>query len=263
MFRLAPAQLGFQHSHVDGYRLEKVIGGGSQAVVFACTDVEGRSCALKIFRREEDAAVDLEILDHLTSSLMDHDLPNSSQYALIPFDVKRVTIADTVTNTTKLGYVSLPVCEVVRPTPGGAMLSRANRVQLLNTLKLVHVEGKVVNADIKPANVLVTADGRAVLCDWGTAVRMENNPVRGVGTWGFSDYLLSQADTASIFSHDLKALVRTIFCNYTALNVHATNQEESADFWERRIVEGSLWMDMMNAAEEGNYDELEVLFNKL
>ena len=44
--------------------------------------------------------------------------------------------------------------------------------QLRATLAQVHAEG-FVHGDVKPANVVVTAQGRPVLIDWGSAAKIE------------------------------------------------------------------------------------------
>lgn len=83
--------------------------------------------------------------------------------------------------------------------------------QLANTLDHLHGHSPpVVHGDVKPENVIVTADGRAVLIDFGAAMRVGDDRER-LGTPGFSapEVLAGEALTPAADVYSLAAL--TVF----------------------------------------------------
>ncbi len=83
--------------------------------------------------------------------------------------------------------------------------------QLADTLDHLHGHAPpVVHGDVKPENVVVTADGRAVLIDFGAAMRVGDDRER-LGTPGFSapEVLAGEALTPAADVYSLAAL--TVF----------------------------------------------------
>lgn len=259
VFRAPPSFVGFQFFEVEGFILKRVIGRGGQSVVFEVCDAASNSqYVMKIFLKEEEYHAEMAILTFLKQ-----DLVISQSMALVPYDITPIEAVDSVSEAKFKGIVSLPICQAIRPTCDGVMLSRSNRCELLETIRAVHLIS-VVNGDIKPSNVLVDKDLRAVICDWGSAVILTNeSAVTTVGTVGFSDFCMTIGGAVPLYKHDLKALVRTIYCNYTEQVVSATTLLESNQFWAERFVVGSIWAEMMAAAEVLDYDTLAGLFDRL
>jgi hypothetical protein len=63
---------------------------------------------------------------------------------------------------------------------------------VLHGLEELHAAGVVV-LDLKPANVLLADQGRAVLADFGLARVMQEGATRMVGRLGFRSWLLACA----------------------------------------------------------------------
>lgn len=257
LFMSKAKDLGFEYYSIQGYNIERVIGRGAQSVVFEVSK-EGSTepYVLKMFFDDNAYSSELSVLQALSRVTF------PSGCALVPHDVKAVVVTEIIAHEDYSGILTLPLCKVIRPTRDGDTLSRANRTQLLNTLKFVHSTTEYVNADIKPGNILVDSQGTAVICDWGAAVKVKSR-IR-VGTVGFCDFTLKGLAPA-LFAHDLKALVRTIYCNYTdhnAIKATATSLDTD-EFWATQFANGSIWSEMMEAADRTDYDGLQALFDKL
>ena len=154
-------------------------------------------------------------------------------------------------------------CVPIRPERGGRLLRSSHFLQLLNTLEAVHAGG-MFNCDIKPSNVLMHGDN-VVLCDWGSAVfTIFNNPLpkRSVGTIGYCDFTLIKPAPPDA-SHDLMALVRTVYANYTFQHI-SSDQNTANEFWEANFRSiDSMWTKVMNYAREVDYAKLREMFLEL
>jgi serine/threonine protein kinase len=162
----------------------------------------------------------------------------------------QMMVTETISGLKYRALMSLPLCVPIRPEPerGGRLLRSSQYLQLLNTLEAVHAGG-MFNCDIKPSNVLMHGDN-VVLCDWGSAVfGIGNNPLpkRSVGTIGYCDFTLIKPAPPDA-SHDLMALVRTVYANYTGQHV-PSDQNMANAFWEENFRStDSQWTKAMNYA---------------
>jgi eukaryotic-like serine/threonine-protein kinase len=146
----------------DGrYRLERVLGIGGMASVWLGHDQRlDRPVAVKIlsdtlasdssyverFRREARIAARLT---H-PNLVKVFDFEANGRPALIMEYVECGTLAETANR------------------PDSAVEVEALAVQLLGALEHIHVAG-IVHRDVKPANILIAGDGRALLTDFGIA----------------------------------------------------------------------------------------------
>ncbi len=275
-----PSVLGFKLHSVDGYRLLRVLGRSELNTVFAATKTDSVSSttvstceevceevSVKIFDEECDFHHEVDMLTRLKVilSASEQDLsavPNVS-YDENGVLSSAVEATEVVQGERFRGIVTLPMCRLIRPSRSGVTLTADHILQLLATLEVVH-EGGMLNCDIKPDNILIRND-RTVLCDWGSARCI--NPVTkrydrlSSGTVGYSDFTIGLI-LGPTAAHDLMALVRTVYVNYTT-NTPPSVRSESDEFWAQRLREGSVWGDLNEAAASEDYGALKVLFCKL
>lgn len=147
------------------YRLQKLIGRGGMADVYLAFDEERQaSVAIKVLhgdlaadpellRRFRDEAAALERLDHPGIVRL---------YGLEEADGQAFIVMEYVAGTT--------LRELLEARPGPFALAEASHIfrDLCGALHYAHRKG-IVHQDLKPANVILTPDGRAVLADFGIA----------------------------------------------------------------------------------------------
>jgi serine/threonine-protein kinase len=149
-------------SVIAGYRLDAEIGSGATSVVYRATHVRlGRSAALKL----------------LTPGLGDADFSErfvrESRLAASLQHPNIVPIYDAGEEDGVLfiamAYVPDGDLGAVLRRDGTLALRRALRIasQIADALDVSHAHG-LVHRDVKPANILVTDDDRALLTDFGT-----------------------------------------------------------------------------------------------
>ena len=163
---------------IPGHRVEAVIGTGSSAVVWSGTDASGRRVAIKVPHRGRDeidrhqAMAEQQVL---LAVQHDHLVPLRSVVPLA--DGREALVFDLVRGAQLVGMVRsrghlrpgevvtvlTPVCEAVAH---------------------LHAAGGL-HADISPANITVTPDGRPVLLDLGAARVAGREPGAVHGTPGF------------------------------------------------------------------------------
>ena len=124
-------------------------------------------------------------------------------------------------------------------TDGALPADRAVTVaeQLLSALRTAHEAG-VTHRDVKPANVMLAADGRVTLTDFGIAVATDDTRLTSSGLLGSPAYLApEQLDGAEVSpAADLWALGATLFYavegraafgrDTTAATIYAVSQAE-------------------------------------
>src|SRR6478735_1371012 len=167
-----------ERPHVPGHRVDAVIGTGGSAVVVAGTDATGRRVAIKVPHRgrdELDRQQSLAEQQVLLAVQHDHLVPLRSVVPLA--DGREALVFDVVRGAQLAGMVRsrghlrpgevvtvlTPVCEAVAH---------------------LHSAGGL-HADISPANITVTHDGRPVLLDLGAARVAGREPGAVMGTPGF------------------------------------------------------------------------------
>ncbi|MFL6021987.1 MAG: serine/threonine-protein kinase, partial [Marmoricola sp.] len=145
----------------DRYRLDERIGTGGMAEVYRATDqVLNRRVAVKVLRevhepveriRFVEEARTLASLDHPgLITLLDAGIQGERPYLVM-------TLVDDATLSSRIARGALEPAEVAAI---GAQVARA--------LAYAHRQG-IVHRDVKPSNVLLSSDGRALLADFGIA----------------------------------------------------------------------------------------------
>ncbi len=166
------------------YRLIGRIGAGGMSVVYKAQDVAlGRLVAIKIlhesltgdpkfvenFRREAQAAASLSHPNVVTV----HDVgQDGSRHYIVMELVEGEDLKTTVRN-----WAPLPLANALDLA-----------IQICKGVGYAHRAG-FVHCDVKPQNVLVTKDGRAMVADFGIArVISEATITRGDSSWGTPHY---------------------------------------------------------------------------
>jgi len=146
------------------YRLGPVIGRGGMATIYRATDVRlERQVAVKILRPEVATDPDLA-----------HRFRREALAATVLRHPNIVACLDTGTDGDQ-AYLVMALVDgedlAVRLRRGGRLAPRqAARIGLdvARALGVAHVRG-IVHRDIKPGNILLAADGRAMVTDFGIA----------------------------------------------------------------------------------------------
>ncbi len=180
---------------VGGYRLERVLGEGSAAVVYlAARDADGLEVALKVFRQRVTADPGFRRrIAHEARTAAEIRHPN-----LLP-------ILDE-------GEADGEVYLAFEFAPGGSLedqlraqpLSVARTVQvgtdMCAGLSALHAAG-IVHRDIKPSNIVVRADGSAALTDFGLVKGKDYTALTSAGrVIGTLAYLAPESITGSAAS---------------------------------------------------------------
>lgn len=152
------------------YRVERELGRGGAGTVFLADDLSlGRKVALKVYHRRGRAERTRLLVEARTAARLEHpgvvrvfDLDES----LAAISMERV-LGGSVRGELKKGGV--PVARIVRWAETSA-----------DALAYIHAAG-VVHRDFKPSNMLLRADDRVVLTDFGVACRAGERPAPGRG----------------------------------------------------------------------------------
>ncbi|MDQ4068856.1 MAG: serine/threonine protein kinase, partial [Actinomycetota bacterium] len=146
----------------DRYEPLQVGGAGGQSTVLQALDHElGRLVALKVRPRGEDepsllteARILLGLEPHPLLCRVREDFFAGDRYVLVTDWVEGTTLADVLREA---GGTGLPLADVVHYL-----------AQVAEALDHLHRHRPpVVHGDVKPANVIVTPEGKAVLVDFG------------------------------------------------------------------------------------------------
>lgn len=148
------------------YRLIRLVGRGGMGVVYLAEDETlGRQVALKILDRGLTSAEQFAgrfRQEARTVASLEH--PN-----IVHIHALERLGDDLVIDMPYISGGSLADAEAAGPMPAGLALGYLRDILL--ALACCHEAG-IVHRDVKPSNILITADGRAVLSDFGLAKLM-------------------------------------------------------------------------------------------
>ena len=170
---------------IDGYEVLAKIGSGGMATVYRARDCQtGAVVALKLLSPEAGASAVVRKrfeqefqaarrLDHPNIvRTLDHGRAEAGPYLVMEF-VEGESLGDRIQRAGPL-----PPAEAVRVV-----------VEVAKALDYAHQQG-LIHRDVKPDNILLTADGRARLTDFGLVKQLTEDvdltrPGQGLGTLNF------------------------------------------------------------------------------
>ena len=207
------------------YRLDRVLGVGGMAVVYAATHRNQKRFAIKMLRSEIAARSDVRarfLREGYAANSVDHP----GAVAVLDDDLSESGAAFLVMELLDGESVERIWENSGRKLPLGAALAIAH--QLADVLVAAHAKG-IVHRDIKPANLFVTRDGHLKVLDFGIArVRDAAASSSGateaglvLGTPAFMAPEQALAGSAEIDARtDLWAAGATLFALLTGRSVH-------------------------------------------
>ncbi len=179
--RMAPPTL---LTKLGASKIDAVLGQGAVAVVYRAQSPQGRTVALKVLT---DAAAsqrrvrDLFQSEYRITSRLNHPgvvrAIDAGEIDGHPFMAMEVVAGKTLQDFVKKdkGLGETASIDITR--------------QLATTLDYVHQQ-QIVHRDIKPTNIFITQNGRALLFDFGTALDLRNPPtVPDTGIYGTPGFL--------------------------------------------------------------------------
>jgi predicted ATPase/class 3 adenylate cyclase len=165
----------------DRYETIDVLGRGGQGEVYKALDHQhGRVVALKLRPVPDgdqrhallaEARILLSLRPHPSLPLVREDFFWEDRYALVMDWVEGTDLGALLLDT---GDPGLPVSSVL------SWLSQA-----ADAIDHLHSQG-VIHGDVKPANVVLTPEGRVVLVDFGISRRPDESGLRPLGSPGYA-----------------------------------------------------------------------------
>ncbi|HEX2372883.1 MAG TPA: serine/threonine-protein kinase [Actinomycetota bacterium] len=190
------------------YRIEARLGEGGMGIVYLASDGDGRPVALKVLRDElaaDDAFRRRLAREARAAAEVDH--PNLAPVLEVGEAGGRLYLATRYVE----GRTLAERLAADGPLPVGELVRLAAQVGA--GLDALHRRG-IAHRDVKPANILLAADGTAVLADFGLAKHRAWTVLTGPGqVLGTLDYLapeLIRGEPAGPLS-DLYALGCVLF----------------------------------------------------
>ena len=170
-----PSSISFFSPDQNRYGLQQNLGRGGYAMVSLAKDVDiGRFVALKVYLKEGDKSKEhcqkelkiLGALDHTgIPTIYDFGQNDKGQYYCSMRYIQGETLKEIIRKLrnddreTHRRYKFQERADVI--------------IQLLRVVKAAHSKG-IIHRDIKPDNIMLTADGTLFLIDWGIAKSLDS-----------------------------------------------------------------------------------------
>jgi serine/threonine protein kinase len=122
---------------------------------------------------------------------------------------------------------------------------------------------------VRPENILLdTNNNTLILADWGSSIQYHRrDPVNYEGTVTFSSPDILNNNFGPYIpkaSDDLHSFIRTIYILHNPSKMPTIPDGDLTlkakvirEYWNDGVLNGPFWMDMINAATNEDYDELE------
>ncbi len=155
---------GLEGRTLDRYELRQLIGRGGMADVYLAFDPHfEREVAVKIFKREDEELLGRFVREaHLMASL-------NNAHLMPVFDA-----GDSMLDGVNIYYIVMPFLEggslrkLIRNSPLSLQDACRYLSEVADALDYMHRQG-IIHRDIKSSNIMLDADGRSYLADFGIA----------------------------------------------------------------------------------------------
>jgi eukaryotic-like serine/threonine-protein kinase len=158
-----------------GYRLIRVLGEGGDGTVFLAESTHDSLCAVKIFH--DDCLVEQELDRELSTKLGSWMRLGSHPFLVEAlscgyYSNRAVLVMEYVAPDRKTNNISLQdhMGNSDRPLSPSLLIRWA--IQVCYAMEHANKSGMAAHGDIKPSNILITADKNAKLTDFGCTMTM-------------------------------------------------------------------------------------------
>ncbi|MGY8903064.1 MAG: serine/threonine protein kinase [Burkholderiales bacterium] len=249
MSKIKPAPLP-PDTVIGGYRVVRKLSSGGFGVVYLCVDTEGQQVAIKEYLPSSLATrAPGELLPQITPEKLSlyrlglksffeegrslAQISHSSVVSVLNFFRENETVymvMNFLDGDTLQDFV-VTARELKQQKVFRESTIRSLFDEILRGLRIVH-QHKMLHLDIKPANIFVTDDNKAVLIDFGAArevLNKEGNFIRPMYTPGFAAPEMYKRDTTMGPWTDIYAIGACIYASMQGYPPNDAPQRQEKD----------------------------------